>query len=125
MVLAKTGMEEIPVLAASFLRLATAAIGLFLLAALLRRTSGLRKLAGLPVLWTRLLPATLLGTYVALFLMMAGLALAPVAVAATLLSVSPVFGLFIDAYVFRQPITVRGVVGTLLAVAGVALLTRG
>ena len=42
-----------------------------------------------------------------------GVALAPVAVAATLLSVSPVFGLLIDAFAHRQPVTLRGVVGTL------------
>jgi uncharacterized membrane protein len=124
MVLAKSGMEELPVLAASFLRLASAAIGLLLLAIALRRTATLRKLIEAPLLWSRLLPATLLGTYLALFLMMAGVALAPVAVAATLLAVSPVFGLFLDAWVLRQPITLRGVAGTLLAVIGVALLTR-
>ena len=125
MVLAKAGMVEVPVLPASFLRLGSAAIGLLLLAVLLRRTGRLRKLIGAPVLVSHLLPATLLGTYLALFLMMLGVALAPVAIAATLLSVSPVFGLLIDTVVNKQPLTVRGVAGTLLAIIGVTVLTHG
>jgi len=54
---------------------------------------------------------------------MAGLALAPTAVAAVLLSTSPVFSLFIEARGDRRPITVAGLIGTLLAVAGVGVLT--
>jgi drug/metabolite transporter (DMT)-like permease len=57
--------------------------------------------------------------------MMLGIALAPAAIAATLLSVSPVYGLFIDAFFLRQPVTAKGLAGTLLAVAGVAILTHG
>jgi drug/metabolite transporter (DMT)-like permease len=125
MVLAKAGMTDVPVLPASFLRLSTAAVGLMVLALALRRTGRLRKLLGAPILISRLLPATLLGTYLALFLMMFGVAMAPVAVAATLLSVSPVFGLLIDAFVNKQPVTTRGVAGTLLAIIGVAVLTHG
>jgi drug/metabolite transporter (DMT)-like permease len=125
MVLAKVGMAEVAVLPASFLRLSAAAVGLVLLAVALRRTDRLRKLIRSPLMISRLLPATMLGTYLALFLMMLGIALAPVAVAATLLSVSPVFGLLIDVLVNKQPVTARGVAGTLLAVIGVAILTHG
>jgi len=125
MVLAKVGMTDVPVLPASFLRLSAAAVGLLILALVLQRTDRLRKLLGAPILFSRLLPAALLGTYLALFLMMLGVALAPVAVAATLLSVSPVFGLLIDVFVNKQPVTTRGVAGTLLAIIGVAVLTHG
>jgi drug/metabolite transporter (DMT)-like permease len=125
MVLAKVGMADVPVLPASFLRLSAAAVGLLVLAVALRRTDRVRKLIVAPVLLSRLLPATLLGTYLALFLMMLGISLAPVAIAATLLSVSPVFGLLIDTFVYKQPLTARGVAGTLLAVIGVAVLTHG
>jgi drug/metabolite transporter (DMT)-like permease len=124
-VLAKAGMVEMPVVAASFLRLASAALGLFVLAAALRQFDRLGRLLRAKAMITRVVPATLLGTYLALFLMMLGIALAPAAIAATLLSVSPIYGLFIDAVVNRQKITARGIVGTLLAVAGVAILTHG
>jgi len=70
----------------------------------------------------RVLVATLLGTYVALFLMMAGVAFAPASIAAVLLSTSPVFSLVLEAAVFGRPPTLRGWVGTAAAVAGVAIL---
>lgn len=124
-VMAKVGMTEVPVVPASFVRLAAAAAGLALFAATPARMAQLGKLVVAPVMLRRVVPATLLGTYVALFLMMLGIALAPAAIAATLLSVSPVYGLLIDTFVFRQPVTARGLTGTLLAVAGVAVLTHG
>ena len=55
----------------------------------------------------------------------AGVALAPAAVAAVLLSTSPVFSLFIDRWIYKTPLRPAAVVGTLTAVAGVAVLTSG
>jgi drug/metabolite transporter (DMT)-like permease len=124
-VLAKAGMAEVPVMPASFVRLVAGAAGLALLAG---TSGGFRKLGRLslsPVMRSRVVPATFLGTYLALFLMMTGIALAPAAIAATLLSVSPIFGLFIDTFVHGVPVTRRALAGTLLAVAGVAVLTHG
>lgn len=119
-VLAKGGMDELPVIGASFLRLGTATLGLFVVLALgggLRRAvRGLRR----PGAARRLVGPTILGTYVAFTLMMLGIARAPASIAAVLLATSPVFGLFVDAVAVGQRITVRGVVGTLVAVAGVA-----
>jgi len=125
LVLAKEGMTEVPVVPASFVRLAAAAVGLALFEVVRGGTSRFRGLLVAPILWRRVVPATLLGTYLALFLMMLGIALVPAAVSATLLSISPVYGLLIDTLVHRQPVTARGVIGTLLAVAGVAILSHG
>jgi drug/metabolite transporter (DMT)-like permease len=124
LVLAKVGMQEMPVLPASALRLSAAAVGLVIIGAASfnrltapdRRAGDTRRAAG------RVLVATLLGTYLALFLMMAGVALVPASVAAVLLSTAPVFSLVVEAVVDRRPPTSRGVLGTLLAVAGVAVL---
>jgi len=124
-VLAKAGMAEMPVVAASFLRLAAAAVGLFVLAAALRQFGRFGRLVVAPMMIKRVVPATLLGTYLALFLMMLGIALAPAAIAATLLSVSPIYGLFIDAFVHKRRVTLRGLAGTMIAVCGVAILTHG
>jgi drug/metabolite transporter (DMT)-like permease len=125
LVLAKEGMKEVAVIPASFLRLAAAAIGLALLEVARGRLNRLGTLIAAPIMLSRVVPATLLGTYVGLFLMMLGIALTPPAVSATLLSVSPVYGLFIDAFVDKRPITARGLAGTLLAVVGVAVLSYG
>lgn len=124
-VLAKSGMDEIGFLPASFLRLAAAALGLLLIGVF---GEDLRRLAPLlrdRATLARALPATLLGTYIALFLMMAGVALAPASVAAVLLATSPVFSLFLEAALERRPPGLRGVLGTLCAVGGVAMLSSG
>ena len=71
----------------------------------------------------RVLVATFLGAYVALYLMMAGVDLAPASVAAVLLSTGPVFSLVLESVLERRPPSMRGVAGTLLAVSGVAILS--
>lgn len=70
----------------------------------------------------RMLPAAFLGTYLALLLMMIGVALAPATVAAVLLATSPIFSLVIEAVADRKRPTLLAVVGTITAVAGVAVL---
>jgi drug/metabolite transporter (DMT)-like permease len=125
LVLAKVGMVEIPVVAASFYRLAAAALGLAVVAAAVGRLHGLARVARSPADLARVVPATFFGTYLALFAMMAGVALAPAAVAAVLLSTSPLFSLLIERVVDGRRVTARGLVGTLLAIAGVAVLVNG
>ena len=123
-VLAKRGMEEAPVLASSALRLVVATLGLALVLSLRDRLHRSRALATDQLLPTRVLPATLLGTYLAMFGFMVGTKLAPAAVASVLLGTSPVFSLLIDWTRGSHP-GWRGLVGTLLAVGGVALLALG
>jgi len=125
LVMAKVGMETLGAIPASFVRLAAATVGLLILTGSRRRLAGVGRLVLGPDMRSRVLPATLLGAYLALFTMMIGIKLAPAAIAATLLSVSPVYGLFIDAVVHRQPVTLRGLAGTALAVAGVGVLAYG
>ena len=122
-VLAKVGMEDVSFGPASFVRLAASAAGLIALAAVTGRLGRVTRLAESRSTATRVLPATLIGTYFAMFLMMAGIAYVPAAIAAVLLSTSPVFSLVIDALVERRAPSRRGIAGTLLAVAGVAVLS--
>jgi len=122
-VLAKEGMAEVPVLASSALRLSTAALGLVVVAMVSGGLGGLRATLGGAQALRRIVPATLLGAYLAVFLMMAGIALAPASVAAVLLTTSPVFSLIFEAAVFRRAVTAKDVVGTLAAIAGVVILT--
>jgi len=126
-VLAKTGMTEIGFLPASFLRLSVACSALLLTSALRRGLGGAysslrRGVFSLDGLRRVALPS-FLGTYVAILLMMVGISLSPAAVAAVLLAMTPVFSLFIDARLSRQPVTGTALFGTLLAVAGVAVLS--
>lgn len=121
-VLAKGGMAELPVAGASFLRLGTALLGVIVMLILGRtlvKTGRSLMQAGVP---RRLFGPSLLGTYIAFLLMMFGIDSAPVATSAVLLSTTPIFALFIDAATVGQKITLRSLLGTGIAVAGVAFL---
>jgi len=122
-VIAKQGMTAIPVLPATLVRLAAGSAGLLVVAALSGR---LASLAGAVVdasTLRRVVPAAFLGTYLAMLLMMAGVALAPATVAAVLLSTSPIFSLGVEAAVDRRRPSAVAILGTLIAVVGVAVLT--
>jgi len=62
------------------------------------------------------------GPFLGVTLSLVALARAPVGIASTLMALSPVFLLPASRLVLKEPITARALVGTLLAVAGVALL---
>lgn len=136
-VLVKAGLESLPVLAASFLRLLAASLGLALILAVNRKLQKrvlkkevlkkgvLRKrVQGVasPTALKRILGPTFLGTYVAILLMMAGIAYAPASIAAVLLATTPVFSLLIDARLEKRGIPLASLLGTLVAVAGVGVL---
>ena len=123
-VIAKAGMGTIGVMPATLLRLAAGLAGLLLAAAATGRLGKIRTALTDRGPMRRLVPASFLGTYLALLLMMAGVALAPATVAAVLLATSPIFGLVIEAVVDRKRPTALAVIGTVVAVAGVAILVN-
>ena len=122
-VLAKVGMQDVAVLPASFLRLAAATVGLAVIGAFASTRATVSGSRPESRIFARVLVATFLGAYVALFLMMAGVDLAPASVAAVLLSTGPVFSLVLGSIIERKAPTLRGIAGTLLAVLGVAVLS--
>lgn len=121
-VLAKDGMETIPFVPATFFRLLVAAAGLVILTAASGRFRRVLQALRSGRELGRMAGASFLGTYLAMMCMMAGVWLAPPAVSATLLSTTPVFSLFIDAKSSRERIATRKIVGTVIAILGVALL---
>ncbi|MEM8960173.1 MAG: DMT family transporter [Acidobacteriota bacterium] len=121
-VFAKMGMEGMPILAATTVRLVAATVALLVILALRGQLVSAGRVLGQPVALGRLAMPTFIGTYMALILMMTGIALAPASIAAVLLSTSPIFGLFLDARFAGVPITARALAGTLLATVGVAVL---
>jgi drug/metabolite transporter (DMT)-like permease len=121
-VVAKEGLDTIGAMPATLLRLAAGTAGLLITGVF---TGHNRKLAAAVAdrsSMRRMLPASFLGTYLALLLMMVGVALAPATIAAVLLATSPIFSLVVEAAVDRKRPTALAVVGTLIAVAGVAVL---
>ncbi len=124
-VVAKAGMATLPILPATLLRLAVGAGGLAAVGAVTgtlgRAAAALRDRRGLP----RLALASFFGTYLAMLLMMAGIAWAQASIAAVLLATPPVFGLVVESALEHRLPSARGVLGTAIAIAGVALLVAG
>ena len=125
LVLAKQGMQDVAVMPASFLRLTSAALGLLIVGGLTGRWQQLRELFLDRRLLARIAPATFFGTYLALFLMMVGIAWSPASVGSVLLATAPVFSLFLERLARGVPITARGLFGTLLALVGIAVVSGG
>ena len=121
-VLAKEGLDTVGAMPATLLRLAAGTIGLLLAAALSGGIWKARTAFRDATPMKRMVPAAFLGTYLALLLMMFGVALAPATIAAVLLATSPIFSLVIEAVVDRKRPTALAVLGTIVAVVGVAIL---
>ncbi len=121
-VLAKEGMLRIPPLPASFLRLGASALGLVVLVALAGRGRATLGLLANPRSLLALVKPTVLGSYLGILMMTAGIAYAPATVVAVLLATTPVFSLFIDARLTGESLRARSLVGTLLTVLGVGVL---
>ncbi|MEL7060901.1 MAG: DMT family transporter [Acidobacteriota bacterium] len=122
-VLAKSGLEALPVLPGSLVRLTVASLGLALVMVPGGRLrAAVQALADREAL-RRIGGPTLIGTYLGFIVMMAGVAWAPASVAAVLIATPPIFSLFLDARFFGNPITARGLLGTAVAVSGVAFIT--
>lgn len=122
-VIAKEGMVAVPVLPATLLRLAAGSAGLLVVAVLSGRLPSFVGAVVDASTLRRAVPAAFLGTYLAMLLMMAGVALAPATIAAVLLSTSPIFSLGVEAAVDRRRPSAVAILGTLIAVVGVAVLT--
>ena len=101
-VVAKAGMTALPILPATLLRLAVGAGGLAAVGAVTgtlgRAAAAVRDRRGLP----RLALASFFGTYLAMLLMMAGIAWAQASIAAVLLATPPVFGLVVESVLERR-----------------------
>lgn len=120
--LVKASGNDLSALEVSVVRLTAGVVGIAVQLALLRKVSSVavpfQKLstAGLIVV------ATLLGTYAGVWLMNIGILHAPVGLAATLNSTSPVFILPLAAIFLNERITLRAVVGAVVAVIGIGVL---
>lgn len=119
--LARTPLQTVPVLPATTIRLAAAVVALLPLMVLARKGRGFSALP--PRSWPRLALPTLLGTVIALLLAMRGVRDVPAGIAASLLATTPIFALPISRFALHEPLGPSSLAGTVLAVAGVALLS--
>jgi drug/metabolite transporter (DMT)-like permease len=121
--LSKRGMVgDFPALSASLIRLTTASVVIWLWALIqgqLRPT-----IEGLRIRRARwaILVGTVAGPFMGMTLSLAAVQLAPVGIASTLMALSPVFLLPLSHWVFKERITQRAIMGTVMAMVGVAMI---
>lgn len=124
-VLTKLGAEGAPMtgLELGMVRLGAGICGLIVVVTLRRRLSEVLAPLRSARQFGALAVATVLGTYLGIWLLMTGLSLASkVGVAATLSSLSPIFVMIFSALFLKERLSARTIFGTLIAVLGVALL---
>jgi drug/metabolite transporter (DMT)-like permease len=122
--LAKEALIGADAFGATQIRVAGAAVGLILYAAVRGELrTWIRGLARRDVLW-RVSAASVLGPFLAIFLMLYSLQNAPAGVTLTLLATAPVWLLPLGALLQKEHPSSRETVGVIVAIAGIALLLR-
>ena len=128
-VLAKVGMADtgdvpggIDPLPATFVRMATAAVGLQLVTTLRRQPLAMLAVVRHRVALQAALIGMVFGPVLGVWLSMTATHLAPLGVVSTLMATTPLFMMPLAKFAYGARIGLLGVLGTLLTVAGVALL---
>lgn len=127
LVLAKLGMGgEVAPLAATWIRIGVATVLIWLLTAASGSLRGRDMVVAARQAWRQVVTGAFFGPFLGVWLSLAAAALTDVGVAATLMATSPVLVIPLVMALEAYRPTMRAIVGTLVAVAGVALLfSRG
>ncbi len=121
-VLAKTGMRDCGAIEATLIRLAVAAAVTLAIVIVARKTKQIYERVTAPGSLRILLLATAIGTWLGIWLsQLAFKEASSVALAQTLLATSPLFAIPIVRWYYGHRISALSVIGTLIAVAGIAL----
>ncbi len=123
LILSKRGMAgDFPALSASLMRLTMASVVIWLWALMQGQVRS--TIEGLQAKRIRraILGGTVAGPFMGMTLSLAAVQLAPVGIASTLMSLSPVLLLPLAHWIFKERITQRAIVGTAAAMVGVAII---
>ncbi|HWN82436.1 MAG TPA: DMT family transporter, partial [Candidatus Udaeobacter sp.] len=123
-IFAKQGMTAIDPLPATLIRMVTAFLVLSLALLVTRRTPTLFAPLRSRRVLAQTLAASFLGPYIGVWLSLVSLHRTAAGVALTLMAMTPIFVIPIGRYLLGEQPTRRAIAGTVLAVAGVALLLR-
>ena len=123
-VLSKIGMENCAAAEASFIRLLVSALGALVLLLVSRQLGTTLRQVKRPDVLRRFVPAVLCGTWLGIWFSQIAYKHATVGIGITLLSTSPLFVIPLVRIFFGIRVSPRAVVGTLIAMVGVALLTQ-
>lgn len=119
-ILTKIGVQEVPSLQATFIRQTSAIIGLTFWGLAAGTLIGWMKPLKNPRIRNRIIVAAFIGAFIGTWLSVLALKNTHTTVAAALNSTSPLFVLPLAAYIMREKISRRAIVGTVVAVVGIA-----
>jgi drug/metabolite transporter (DMT)-like permease len=123
-VTAKLGLYgDFPALSGQFMRLSAAAITIWILAAVRGKVrENIAAIKQEPKSMQYLLLATFLGPVMGVFFSLVALQNSEVGIASTLMSLQPIFLIPIGFFFFKETISWRSAVGTVIAILGVAII---
>jgi len=121
-ILTKRGMVSVGLLQASTIRILAGVVGILTLEAITGQLGATVRHALRPPSLPRILPAALMGSFLGFFLFQVAIQNSQPAVAAALTGTSPLFVAPLSVVFLGEAMAVGGWIGTILAVAGVALV---
>lgn len=122
-ILAKEGLSgDFPAISGVMIRMLVAAIFLWGLTIIQRQVLPTLRVLKDSRARHPILVASVLGPFLGVWLSMVAIQLSPVGIASTLMALSPVFVLPLSSLVFKERLSLRGVWGTITAIAGIAII---
>jgi len=118
----KIGLKNTKPLDATFIRMVCGTAGLVIFGLFRKDIGGWLKPFKIKRNMVALLAASFLGSYLGMWFALAALDYANVTLSSILSSTSPIFVLPMAFFFMKEKITIRGVIGALITVAGIALL---
>jgi drug/metabolite transporter (DMT)-like permease len=124
LITSRLGMAgDLPALSATVVRILAATAAVWLSAFLTGRAAQpLRAIRGHPRAAVAIAAATLIGPVTGVFLSLVAIQHAPIGIASTLMALTPVIILPLVRFLFNERISPRALAGTVVALAGVALI---
>ncbi|PJA29775.1 MAG: EamA family transporter [candidate division Zixibacteria bacterium CG_4_9_14_3_um_filter_46_8] len=123
LIASRIGMEgNLPALSANLIRMLTATILMWTMNLLSGRVvSTIRKLRDVKAT-AYLFGGAMFGPFIGVWLSLIAISHAKIGIASTLMSVTPILLLPLSHWIYKEEISIRAVIGTFIAVAGVAIL---
>jgi len=123
-VTAKLGLYgNFPPLSGQIIRISVAMVGIWVLTFISGKArSTLQALKDQPKAVKYILIASFLGPFLGVFFSLVAIQNTHIGIASTLMSLQPVFLIPIGYYFFKETISVRSIIGTLIAITGVAII---
>ena len=124
LVTAKLGLyNDYPVLSGQIIRMSAAAVIIWVMAFISRQAKEtIEKVRAEPDALKQILIASFIGPFIGVYFSLVAIQFTSVGVASTLMALPPVFLIPISYFVFKEKVTWRSVLGTGIALVGVAML---